>query len=37
MTEEVARSARGQVYVLEGGYNLAALEQSVAAVLAAAA
>jgi len=37
MTEEVAEIGAGPVYVLEGGYNLAALEQSVAAVLAAAA
>jgi acetoin utilization deacetylase AcuC-like enzyme len=36
MTEELAGIGAGQVYVLEGGYNLAALEQSVAAMLAAA-
>ena len=36
MTEELAGIGAGQVYVLEGGYDLAALEQSVGAVLAAA-
>jgi len=36
MTAELAGVGAGQIYVLEGGYDLAALEQSTAAVLAAA-
>lgn len=36
LTEEAAGIGAGQVYVLEGGYNLDALESSVAAMLAAA-
>jgi acetoin utilization deacetylase AcuC-like enzyme len=35
MTEELANVGAGQVYVLEGGYDLPALEQSVGAMLAA--
>jgi acetoin utilization deacetylase AcuC-like enzyme len=36
MTEELAGIGAGQIYVLEGGYDLDALEQSVAAMLVAA-